>query len=45
MKGYGFMSSAKNIGKNLSNKCSQKVINTAKKSATNAIKTASQRAI
>ena len=35
----------KNIGKNLSNKYSQKIIDTAKKSATDAIKTASQRAI
>ena len=39
------MSSAKNIGKNLSNKYSPKIIDTAKKSATNAIKTASQWAI
>ena len=45
VKGYGFMSFAKNIGKNLSNKYSQKIIDTAKKSATVAIKTASQRAI
>ena len=36
---------AKNIGKNLSNKYSQKIIDTAKKSATDAIKTASQWAI
>ena len=35
----------KNIGKNLSNKYSQKIIGTAKKSATDAIKTASQRVI
>ena len=41
VKGYGFMSFAKNIGKNLSNKYSQKIIDTAKKSATDAIKTAS----
>ena len=45
VKGYGFMSFAKNIGKNLSNKYSQKILDTAKKSATDAIKTASQRAI
>ena len=45
VKRYGFMSFAKNIGKNLSNKYSQKIIDTAKKSATDAIKTASQRAI
>ena len=42
VKGYGFMSFAKNIGKNFSNKYSQKIIDTAKKSATDAIKTASQ---
>ena len=42
VKGYGFMPFAKNIGKNLSNKYSQKIIDTAKKSATDAIKTASQ---
>ena len=35
----------KNIGKNLCNKYSQKIIGTAKKSATDAIKTASQRVI
>ena len=45
VKGYGFMSLVKNIGKNLSNKFSKKILNTAKKSATDAIKTASQRAI
>ena len=45
VKGYGFLSFAKNIGKNLSNKYSQKNIDTAKKSATDAIKTASQQAI
>ena len=44
-KRYGFMSFAKNMGKNLSNKYSQKIIDTAKKSATEAIKIASQRAI
>ena len=43
MKGYGFVSFAKNIGKNLSNKCSQKIIDATKKSATDTIKTASQR--
>ena len=42
---YGFMSFAKNIGKNLSNKYNQKIIDTAKKSATDTIKTASQRTI
>ena len=45
LKEYGFMSSAKNIGKNLINKYSQKIIDTLKKSATNATETASQRAI
>ena len=45
VKGHGFLYFAKNIGKNLSNKYSQKIIDTAKKSATDAIKTASQRAI
>ena len=45
VKGYGFLSFAKNIGKNLSNKYSQKIIDTAKKSTTDAIKTASKRAI
>ena len=45
VKGCGFLSFAKNIGKNLSNKYSQKVIDTAKKSTTDAIKTASKRAI
>ena len=45
LKEYGFMSSAKSIGKNLINKYSQKIIDTLKKSATNATETASQRAI
>ena len=45
VKGYGFLSFAKNIGKNISNKYSQKLVHTAKKSATDAIKTASKRAI
>ena len=45
VKEYGFLSFAKNIGKNLSNKYSQKLINTAKKSTTDAVKTASKRAI
>ena len=45
VKGYGCMSFAKNIGRNSSNKYSQKIIDTAKKSATDAIKTALQRAI
>ena len=52
VKGYGFLSFAKNIGthaakvaKNMSNKYSQKIVDTAKKSATDAIKTASKREI
>ena len=45
VKGYGFMSFAKNIGKNLSNKYSQKIIDTTKKSTMDAIKTASKRTI
>ena len=45
VKGYGFLSFAKTIGKNLSNKYNQKLINTAKKSTTDAIKIVSKRAI
>ena len=45
VKGYGFLSFAKNMGKNLSNKYRQKIFDTAKKSTTDAIKTASKRAI
>ena len=45
VKGYGFLSFAKNIGKNVTNEYSQKLIDTAKKSATEALKTASRRAI
>ena len=45
VKGYGFLSFAKNIGRNLSNKYAQKLVDTAKKSATDALKTASRRAI
>ena len=43
VKGYGFLSFAKDIGKNISNKYSQKLVDTAKKYDT--IKTASKRAI
>ena len=50
VKGYGFLSFAKNVGtqatkiaKNLSNKYCQKLLDTAKKSATDAIKTASKK--
>ena len=45
VRGYGFLSFAKNIGKNLSNKCGQQVLDIAKKSTKVAIKTASKRAI
>ena len=52
VKGYGFLSFARNIGthetkaaKNLSNKYSEKPVDIAKKSGTDAIKTASERAI
>ena len=45
VKGYWFLSFAKNIGKNLSNKYGQKLLDSAKKSTTDAIKTASKRAI
>ena len=45
VKGYGFLSFAKNICKNLRNKYGQKFLDSAKKSTTDAIKTASKRAI
>ena len=52
VKGYGFLSFARNIGKhatkvakNMRNKYGQKLADKAKKSATDAIKTASKRAI
>ena len=52
VKGYGFLSFARNIGthatkvaKDMSNKYGQKLADTAKKSAADAIKTASKRAI
>ena len=45
VKGYGFLSFAKNMGKNLSNKYGQNVLHSAKKSTTDAIKTASKRAV
>ena len=45
VKGYGFLSFAKDMSKNLSNKYSQKLLNRAKKFTTDAIKTASKRAI
>ena len=43
-KGYGFLLVSKNIGKNLSNKFSKKLFNSAKKSTAYVIKTASKRA-
>ena len=45
VKGYGFLSFAKNMCKNLSNKYDQKLLDSAKKSTADAIKTASKRAI
>ena len=45
VKKYRFLSFPKNIGKNLSNKSGQKLVDTAKKSATDALKIASKRAI
>ena len=45
VKGYGFLSFAKHLSKNVSNKYDQKLLDSAKKSTTNAIKTASKRAI
>ena len=45
VKVYGFLSFAKNMSKNLSNRYSQKLFDIAKKSPTDAIKTASKRAI
>ena len=45
VKGYRFLSFAKNMGKRLSNKYGQKLLDSAKKSTTDAIKTASKRAI
>ena len=45
VKGYGFLSFARNMGKILSNKCGQKLLHSAKKSTIDAIKTASKREI
>ena len=45
VKGCGFLSFAKNMGKSSSNKCGQKLVDSAKKSTTDAIKTASTRTI
>ena len=45
VKGYGFLCFAKNIPKSISNKCNQKLVDSGKKSASDAIETASKRAI
>ena len=45
VKGYGFLSFAKNVGKYLSSKYSQKLFDNAKRYSTNALKTASERSI
>ena len=45
VKGYGFLSFAKNMGKILTNKYSQKLLDSAKKSTSDPIKTASKRVI
>ena len=45
VKGYGFLSFLKNMGKSLSNKYGQKLLHSAKKSTIDEIKTASTRAI
>ena len=45
MKSYGFLSFAKNMNKSLSNKYGQKLLDSTKKSTTDAIKTTSKRAI
>ena len=45
VKEYGFLSFAKNMGKSLSNKYCQKLLDSAKKSTTDARKTASKRTI
>ena len=45
VKEYGFLSFAKNMDKNLSNKYSQKLLDSTIKSTTDAVKTASKRGI
>ena len=45
VKRYGFLYFTKNMGKNVSNKYSQKLLHSAKKSTTDVINTASKRAI
>ena len=44
VKGYGFLSFAKNMGTHLSNKYGQRILDSAKKCTTDAIKMASKRA-
>ena len=45
VKGYRFFSFAKNIGKSLTNKYNQELLDSSQKSTTDAIKTSSERAI
>ena len=45
VKGHGFLSFPKNMGENLNSKYGQKLFDSAKKSTTDAIKTASKAAI
>ena len=45
VKEYGFLSFAKHMGKSVSNKYGQKLLDSAKKFTTDATKTASKRAI
>ena len=45
LKRYGFLSFAKNIGKNLSNNYGQKLLDSVEKPTTDAIKTASKKSI
>ena len=45
VKGYGFLSFAKNMSKRLSNRYGQKRLDSANKSTTDAVKTTSKRAI
>ena len=45
VKGYGFLSFARNIGTHVTKVAGQKLADNAKKSATNAIKTVSKRVI
>ena len=45
VEGYGFLSFVKSMGKNLSNKYGQKLLDSAKKSTADAIKISSKRKI